>query len=156
MNSKHVPGKQIGVPTLATFIFIVMALFILPSCSDEEVKPNRDSIITTNTLATVGNIFKDYRTRRFDLMESHYSEAFKNFRPDTGFRSVEHEYRVQRVRIEDDTVRIVLGWEGTWKLESEEVSSGGQCTMIFSSGTGKLTGIEGDNPFAIPGRRLSE
>lgn len=155
MKLKNVPGKRPGIATLAALFLMAMALLILPSCSDEEVKPNRDSIITTNTLATLGTIFKDYRTRRFDLMESHYSDAFKDFRPDTGFRSVEHEYRVQRVRIEDDAVRIVLGWEGTWKLESEEVTSGGQCTMIFSSGTGKLTGMEGDNPFAIPGGRVN-
>lgn len=156
MKSTKANGTECG-RLMTTAVFLMLgALILLPACGDDEVKPNRDSIITTNALATVKEMFSNYRGREFDLMGSHFSPAFKSFRPDTKFRSAKHEYEVQRVRIVDDSVQIVLGWQGTWKLKSGEIASGGQCTMFFSAGTGKLTGLEGDNPFAIPGRRVNE
>jgi len=135
------------------FLFPLAALLLLSAgCAGEEAKPNRDSVLTMNILATVEKIFDRYQEKKFGEMEDYVSRAFTFFRPETRFHAVKLEHDVRRVRIEGDVVQVVVGWTGTWTLRpGMDVSGGGQCTLVFSAGTGRLTGLEGDSPFSIPG-----
>lgn len=149
MRGSELRPRRSRVPGFWILFFATGLLFA--GCSGDEVKPNRDSVLATNTLKTVEKIFERYQAQEFALMQNYISPAFGTFRSDTGFEKVRHDYDVLWVRIENDAIQIVLGWEGSWKLEGgRDVSGGGQCTLIFSAGTGRMTGLEGDNPFALP------
>jgi len=116
----------------------------------EEVKPNQDSILATKTIDTVRKIFESYDQRDFVQIRDYVSRDFTALRLDENFETARHEFTVRWVKITKDDIRIIVGWEAGWKLETGETSSGGQCTMIFSLRDGKLSGLEGDHPFLVP------
>ncbi len=135
-------------------LFFLMALVSIPlgGCGGGEVKSNRDSILTAEAIAMAKKIFDNYGSRDFDSAHSYISPTFETFRFDTNFKKIKHTISVHRVKIAGQKIRIVLGWEADWTLDSERTSSGGQCTMTFSMDSGKLIDLDGDNPFAVPQR----
>jgi len=128
----------------------VILLISLNGCESGEVESNKDSVLTSEAIATAKKIFDNYSSHDFDSARSYVSPNFDTFKLDTNFKKTKHTISVHRVRIADKNIRIVLGWEADWTLDPDRTSSGGQCTMTFSIDSGKLISLDGDNPFTVP------
>lgn len=148
-NIKTIAFRPLPFALRLSFLAIILA-FPLSGCDSGEVQSNRDSILTSEAIATAQKIFDNYSSRDFDSTRSYVSPGFETFKLDTNFKKIKHTISVHRVRIADQNIRIVLGWEADWTLDSDRTSSGGQCTMTFSIDSGKLIGLDGDNPFTVP------
>ena len=133
----------------ASLLTLMVLLGGLAACT-EEVKPNQDSILATKTIGAVQKIFDYYDQRDFQLARGYVSPEFTTLRLDENFETAKHEFAVRWVKITQDDIRIIVGWQAGWKLARGESSSGGQCTLIFSLRDGKLVGLEGDHPFIVP------
>lgn len=148
-----VPSKNSKVTLIikiaAAIFFLAMAIFSA-SCSDEAVKPSRDATLSGKATETAAAIFRDYDSREFESMRKNLAPAAQTVQIDESFKSVKHEFLPRRVTIEKDVLRLVIGWEAKWTLDKGEVLSGGQCVMVFSISSGKVTAIEGDDPFIAP------
>jgi len=148
-----VPAKQskitFVIKIIAMIFLLAMAIFS-SSCSDEAVKPSRDATLSGKATEAAAAIFRDYDSREFESMRKNLAPEAQAVKIDESFKSARHEFRPRRVTIEKDALRLVIGWEAKWTLDKGEVLSGGQCVMVFSMASGKVTAIEGDDPFVAP------
>jgi len=144
-------------------IILAVAL-LLSACGKTPLGPA--GIQAENSVTTVRDLASSYERRDIDAFMEKVSAKFAD-RPQFQ-RSIEKVLAsYQKIHFKPlfnrsvitvpfkDGIKVTFTWEGDWKTTGGKVvKDGARVTLVLETGSYKLTGIEGKNPF-IPTEGLS-
>jgi hypothetical protein len=145
--------NRIGPP--AVILFAVALL--LSACGKSPLGPA--GVQGENSVTTVRDLTSAYERRDIDAFMEKVSPKFPD-RPSFQ-RSIEKVLAAyQKIHFKPlfnrslitvpfkDGIKVTFTWEGDWKTTGGKVvKDGAQVTLVLETGTYKLIGIEGKNPF---------
>ncbi|TAL26987.1 MAG: hypothetical protein EPN94_02195 [Nitrospirae bacterium] len=132
---------------------LLIALFVLISCSSKDVKQETDESKTAKEAFAVAEAVKDaYLKKDLSAIESNttkegYREilgAIKNF--DKAELTFSHKW----VELDKSAVSLKIAWSGTWVVSGQTTEERGTAIFVFEGSPLKLNRILSTNPFRQP------
>ncbi len=139
------------------FSIILAAVLLLSACGKTPLGPA--GIEGENSVATVRDLASAYERRDIDTFMEKVSPKFPD-RPQlqqsiekvlASYQKIHFKPLFNRSVIMvpfKDGIKVTFTWEGDWKTTGGKVvKDGARVTLVLDTGTYKLSGIEGKNPF---------
>ncbi|MBI4844715.1 MAG: hypothetical protein HY809_10435 [Nitrospirae bacterium] len=134
--------------------FLLLITALIPfACGKDEIQPSYDSVVATNAMNAVNAVREAYVAKDITALEQKLDkDLFKTVSARLYFENAELSFSAPRsVRISDPEVKVLLNWQGAWRVENSTRRDRGVSTMVFNIDTMKLIRIEGTNPLKVPG-----
>lgn len=140
-------------------VFVVLAggLLTIFGCEHAPVKATEDSKRLQQIDAFIENLRVVYESKNRQAFSSVYlGEHPDDLRTIASFfdsaRSPRLDFIIDRIILQDDTVRLSLHWELRWTSEKNGLAKQRGNALFHLAGTSDLhlQSIEGDNPFTAP------
>jgi hypothetical protein len=134
------------------YLTLVILALLLPGCGKDKVKPSKDYLLSQEVFKSMNAVKDAYLSKDKPALKnrikSPLSESVINAMT---FKKAELTFNERLVRITDNTVKVSISWQGSWRLSGErEFKNRGVADLVFDRENMKLSGITGDNPFVQP------
>ena len=139
-----------------------LIVILLAGCAAERAKPSPVSIQVGQIRQALDSITESYEKKDEKTFFEKIDPSFKNVEDFKGraiqdfatFSQIKLELKVDRIRIEDDSIWVAARWSGAWKTapEAPPLEKRGNALLRWTAGEDpKLLEIRGDPPFGVYG-----
>lgn len=134
-------------------LIVLIAAFLLVSCSKKEVKQvTQESKIAQESFWLAETIKNAYLKN--DLTTIERNSTKEGYRELLGviksFESADITFTPRWVEIENSTVYLNIAWKGTWVVRGQTTEERGMAVFVLEGRPLKLSQIRRENPFRQP------
>ncbi|MBI4690749.1 MAG: hypothetical protein HY754_10880 [Nitrospirae bacterium] len=138
---------------ICIFLFGLITIVFLLSCSEKEVKKVTDESKTAMEAFAVAETIRDAYLKK-DLLTIENNSTKEGYRELLGamksFEKVELSFSPKWVEIEKSMVSLKIAWNVTWIVSGRATDERGTAVFIFEGRPLKLSRILQANPFRQP------
>lgn len=137
--------KIISVMCISVFVLL------LAGCPKKTVKPSADSLTSLEAIGVLEEVRDAFVNKKESVLKKDMSpmlqsETVKELIFDTA--KISYDYKL--ITLKGDKVKVMLTWEGVFKVDKENRSSGGTCIFTLTGSPMKIIDIEGAAPLTLP------
>ena len=139
---------------LENIIFLVsISVFVLffAGCPKKAVTPSPDSLTSLEAIGVLEEVRDGFVNKKESVLERNMSPMLKSQTvKELVFDSAEISYEYKLITLKGDNVKVMLTWQGDFKVDKENRINGGTCIFMLTGSPMKIIDIEGANPLTLP------
>ena len=139
---------------LENIIFLVsISVFVLffAGCPKKAVRPSLDSLTSLEAIGVLEEVRDGFVNKKESVLEQNMSPMLKSQTvKELVFDSAEISYEYKLITLKGDNVKVMLTWQGDFKVDKENRINGGTCIFMLTGSPMKIIDIEGANPLTLP------
>lgn len=126
-------------------------VLFLTGCPKKAVKPSADSLTSLEAIGVLEEVRDGFVNKKESVLERNMSSMLQSQAVnELVFDKADISYDYKLITLKGDKVKVMLTWEGDFKVDKETRRSGGTCIFILTGSPMKIIDIEGANPLTIP------